>query len=307
MEAETFLMCLRHFVSRRGTPSLIVSDNAQNFKTSKNILKEIFDSEKVRSYLLQKKIDWDFIQAKSPWWGGFYERLIQVVKRVLRKLLRNARLSYEEFLTVLTESECTINSHPLTHMTSDEFDGVPLTPSHLLYGRRIQSLPDAQPKTDKDFNSREFITRRMRYVSVLPGHFWKRFNKEYLLSLREFHNLAIKGCSFDVISKGTVVSVQEDNQPRGSWKLGKIEEVYTGNDGKVRGSKVKVITNTGKPSFINRPINRLYPLEVVESNSKSNIEHFDVKPKENVRVRPIRNAALNADLIRRLRDEEDNS
>ena len=66
-----------------------------------------------------------------------------------------------------------------------------------------------------------------------------------------------------------------------------------------------MITNTGKPSFINRPINRLYSLEVVESDSRSNIEHFDVKPKENVRVRPIRNAALNADLIRRLRDEED--
>ena len=131
---------------------------------------------------MQKKIDWDFIQAKSPWWGGFYERLIQVVKRVLRKLLRNVRLSYEELLTVLTESECTINSCPLTHMTSDEFDGVPLTPSHLLYGRRIQSLPDVQPKTDKDFNSREFITRRMRYVAVLLGRFWKRFNKEYLVS-----------------------------------------------------------------------------------------------------------------------------
>ena len=124
-----------------------------------------------------------------------------------------------------------------------------------------------------------------------------------MLSRREFHNLAIKRCSFDVISKGTVVSVQEDNQPRGSWKLGKIEEVHTGNDGKVRGCKVKVITNAGKPSVINHPINCLYPLEVVESNSKSNIEHFDVKPKEYVRVRPIRNAALNADLIRRLRDE----
>ena len=116
---------------------MILSDNVQNFKTSKNILKEIFDSEKVKSYLLQKKIDWDFIHAKSPWWGGFYERLIQVVKRVLRKLLRNTRLSYEELLTILTESECTINSRPLTDMTSDEFDGVPLTPSHLLYGRRI--------------------------------------------------------------------------------------------------------------------------------------------------------------------------
>ena len=134
---------------------------------------------------------------------------------------------------------------------------------------------------------------------MLLGHFWKRFNKEYLLSLREFHNLAIKGCSSDVISKGTVVSVQEDNQPRGSWKLGKTEEVHTGNDGKLRGCQVKVITNTGKPNFINCPINRLYNLEVVENNSRSNIEYSD--------VRPIRNAALNAGLIRRLRDEEDDS
>ena len=61
----------------------------------------------------------------------------------------------------------------LTHMTSDESDAFLLTPSHLLYGRRIQSLPDAEPKTDKDFNSKEFIARRMRYVAVLLEHFWK--------------------------------------------------------------------------------------------------------------------------------------
>ena len=89
--------------------------------------------------------------------------------------------------------------------------------------------------------------------------------------------------------------------------LVKIEEVHAGNDGKVRGWMVKVITNTGKPSFINRPINHLYLLEVVESDSRSNIEHSNIKPKENVRVRTIRNAALNTDLIRKLRDEKDDS
>ena len=125
-----------------------------------------------------------------------------------------------------------------------------------------------------------------------------------MLSLHEFHSLAIKGCSFDIICKGTVVSVQEENLWRGSWKLGKIEEVHAGNDGKVRGCKVKVITNTGTLSFVNHPINHLYLLEVVESDSRSNTEHSDFKPKEH---RPIRNAALNADLIRRLRDEEDGS
>ena len=47
------------------------------------------------------------------------------------------------------------NSRPLTHMTLDEFDAVPLAPSHLFYGMRIQSLPNAKPKTGEDFNSRE--------------------------------------------------------------------------------------------------------------------------------------------------------
>ena len=120
-----------------------------------------------------------------------------------------------------------------------------------------------------------------------------------MLSHREFHKLAIKGCLLGVISEETVVLVEENNQPRGSWNLGKTEEIHTGNDGKVRGCKVKVITNTGKPSFINHQINRLYALEVIECNSRSYIEYSDVKPKENVRVRPIRNAALNAGLIRR--------
>ena len=75
----------------------------------------------------------------------------------------------------------------------------------------------------------------------------------------------------------------------------------------MRGCKAKGITNTGKPSFINHPINHIYPLEAAEINPKSNIEHSDVKPKESVRVRPFCNAAFNADLILRLRDEQDDS
>ena len=54
---------------------------------------------------------------KSPWLGGFYEHLIQVLKRVLHKLLRNARLNHEELLIILTDSEFTINSRPFTVKT----------------------------------------------------------------------------------------------------------------------------------------------------------------------------------------------
>ena len=52
------------------------------------------------------------------------------------------------------------------------------------------------------------------------------------------------------------------------WKIGKVEEVIWGRNGVVQGAKVRVITK-GKPVVINRPVQKLYPLEVKEQTLKS--------------------------------------
>ena len=49
------------------------------------------------------------------------------MKRCFNKILKNARLSYEEALTTVNEVECVFNSHPLTYMSSDDLEE-PLTP-----------------------------------------------------------------------------------------------------------------------------------------------------------------------------------
>ena len=54
--------------------------------------------------------------------------MVQEVKRCLRKALRNAKLDYDELHTVLVEIESTLNSRPLTYVSSDELDE-PITPS----------------------------------------------------------------------------------------------------------------------------------------------------------------------------------
>ena len=124
-----------------------------------------------------------------------------------------------------------------------------------------------------------------------------------MVSLREHHDLTLKGGIQENIKEGAVVYVHEEHQPRGHWKMGKVESVMKGRDGKIRGATVKVITR-GKPTFLNHLLTRLYPLEVSEvkpfaSNNTDNFQEVEI-----VRERPIRRAALQADFLRKLREAE---
>ena len=140
LSVETFIRCLRRFTLRRGVPELIISDNAKTFKAAKKLLNQVFNHPSVRRFCTNKRISWKFNVDRAPWWGGFFERMVQEVKRCLRKTLRNAKLDYDELHTVLVEIESTLSSRPLTYVSSDELDE-PITPSHLVVGRRVNSIP----------------------------------------------------------------------------------------------------------------------------------------------------------------------
>ena len=106
LSAETFIRSFKRFSCRRGIPRLVVSDNAKTFKTSARFLSSIFELPEVQSFLLNHKVKWRFNLEKAPWWGGFFERMIRCVKRCLKKILNNAKLTYEELLTAVVEIEC---------------------------------------------------------------------------------------------------------------------------------------------------------------------------------------------------------
>ena len=141
MSTEQFLLAFGRFISCRGSPNLVISNNARTFKRADESLKFIFKNKEVQEFLMSKWIKWTNNLVKTPWYGGFYERLIKTVKRCLKKSLRNARVTLDELYTLLVEIESTINNRPLTYLNSDEFDHA-LTPAHLIYGCRLDSLPD---------------------------------------------------------------------------------------------------------------------------------------------------------------------
>ena len=234
---------------------MAVSDNFKSFV-----------GKELQQFLSNEGISWTHIFPKSPWWGAFYERLIRIVKEALKKSLGNAKLTYEELETVLVEIESVINSRPLTYLFEDEAEEA-LTPSHLAIGRRLVS-PVSRVEQSEVQQSHESLTGRYRYLQKIIEHYWKRFSKEYLLELHQHHVNVHKG-NYDELSKvllGDVVLIKDDSFKRNFWKKGKVEQLVAGDDGKVRGAVLKVITS-GRDSFIRRPVQKLVPLEVQRDRS----------------------------------------
>ena len=75
-----------------GHPCRIISDNAKQFKSARKVLskahQEAILSDKVQDYVTGHGIQWTLIVELAPWMGGFYERLVRITKRALRKTLR---------------------------------------------------------------------------------------------------------------------------------------------------------------------------------------------------------------------------
>ena len=64
------LLAIRRFCACRGTVNVFYSDNAKTFQKTSKLVQGV----------LGAPIKWKFIAPRSPWWGGWWERLICVEK-----------------------------------------------------------------------------------------------------------------------------------------------------------------------------------------------------------------------------------
>ena len=218
---------------------------------------------------------------RAPWWGGYFERLVGTVKRCLRKVLGNARLTFDELYTILVETEGIFNSRPLTYLY-DEINCEPLTPNHLLFGRTLPTLAD-----NLEFNSSDLDedtpshTKRFWYLVHKLDHFRSRWKHEYLIDLREFHRS--KTTREVEVKKGDIVLVMEDSYKKHQWKMGVVQQLIKGKDDVVRGAEVRISTK-GKVETLRRPLQKLVPLELrekVREDDKVGKDKESVKECEN--------------------------
>ena len=149
LSVETFLQAFRRFSSRKSLPKILISDNASTYMAAAEELLTLFDSPLLTETLNRKGIVWKFIPKRAPWYGGFWERLIGLTKAALKKVLGRTYASLSSLQTIIVEVEAMLNDRPLTYIPSDISDPEPLTPAHLLCGRRITSLPRPMVKEEE--------------------------------------------------------------------------------------------------------------------------------------------------------------
>ena len=170
LSSKVFLRSFKRFVGRRGIPTEVLSDNAKTFK-----------SVEVHDYIRSSRIKWIFNVEGAPWWGGFFKRLVKSVKRCLKEVVRYARLTDEELLTVLIEIEGVLNSRPLTYIYDDDLQ--PLTPSQLVIGRHLLTNPNSVITETEQIQDRGVITKQEKHLQKIFNHFWNRWCREYVTEL----------------------------------------------------------------------------------------------------------------------------
>ena len=224
-------------------PQTIYSDGAKTFRAADRYL---------RASLGTLAPDWRFNAPRSPWWGGWFERLVKSVKSALRKSLGSSVFCRSELETCLHEVEATINSRPLTFV-SDEIDSQePITPSHFLVGKNLSersaSVEDPENVRSSVLSEREVLRRKKL------DRFWKIWSDDYI---RNLPPTVVKFQKRGQLKEGSVVLIHEENLPRLRWPVGVVVKLYPGRDGLVRA--VDVRTKTG---VYTRSVQRLHDLEL---------------------------------------------
>ena len=139
-----------------------------------------FKSNETDTYFKEINITWKPILEKSPWWCGFYERLIAILKSPLRKIVGSAKPNFEE---ILIQIEDMMNIRPPTYL-SEENCGERIAPSDLC-GRNVNRVNIVDDNDGIITLDKALIKIRIKHVNTVTNHFWNRFYKEYLLSLRK--------------------------------------------------------------------------------------------------------------------------
>lgn len=270
LTTAAFLNTLQRFISRRGAPHTIWSDNATNFLGASRKLEDLKQLFKQNQHWVevfgwcrdQVGTIWKFIPPRSPHFGGLWEAGVKSAKYHLVRAASSGPLHRDELDTLIASVEAILNNRPLIPLSTNPNDEAPITPAHFLVGSPLDQIPE--PNLVDEDPSR---LKQYQRVIAMKQQFWKRWSREYLSSLQVKYKW--KQDESDAPQVGDVVLLIQRNVPSKQWQLGRIVTLFPGRDNKIRVAEVKTTTGTYK-----RSITELCPLPSNKKEKQDQIEQL---------------------------------
>lgn len=277
---EDFVSAFESFCARFSKPRLIYSDNAQTFHQSKTLLStfEVDTSNKLKSKF--PEITWKFNASRAPWWGGFYERMMGMIKLHLALLFKerdfNTELAFRSTIEVIQNI---INSRPLVQASEDDrSDSTFITPNHFIKMNPETELFrsfhfDLEKIRVRSLTGRE-MKKRLQDIRQFHQQLWDDFIIRYLAELRKFHANRSPNSLEDVskLKVGDIVLVQPESSFKNSkhfkleWPKARVTSIPVGPDTRYRKVFIETIPNGIK---LERTIQKLCRLECEDSSDQA--------------------------------------
>ncbi|XP_062538071.1 uncharacterized protein LOC134206385 [Armigeres subalbatus] len=258
LSTPSCVKCIRRFVCRRGAPTEIYTDNGTNFQGAERQLREQLKEMQgeLAATFTNTDTKWLFIPPGAPHMGGAWERMVRSVKSAMMAAYNSDRkLDDEGLQSLVIEAESIVNSRPLTYLPLDSAEAEALTPNHFLLGSSSGVRQPVVPFSDPAGAVKNSWSLIQHQLDV----FWKRWIREYLPMLTKrvkwFGEVA-------PVAVGDLVLIVDDTH-RNGWMRGKVKEVVTAKDGRVR----QAVVQTAR-GILRRPVAKLAVLEV-ESGCKT--------------------------------------
>ena len=86
--------------------------------------------------------------------GGFYERLVGLIKRSLRKAIGRKLLDNDKLQTIVKEVEAVVNSRPLVYVGDNINSTIIRTPAHFLCLHPGTGIPEGTDIDDRTYQPR---------------------------------------------------------------------------------------------------------------------------------------------------------
>jgi len=150
--------------------------------------------------------------------------------------------------------------------------------STCLNSRPLYVISDDAADYNSGYNSGAFFSgrkpgddagarSRIKYLELinrLRDEIWRRSKREYLHHLQQLGKWRGKSAN---LKMGILILLKDNDLSAIKWAMGRITEMHPGDDGMVR-----MVTVQTADSRFRRPITRVFPLQVQETESQNNVD-----------------------------------